>query len=336
MGHILAKLWIWVTFACTLNVSCVALIYCSTVNKDSIRNSLISIRSDEPTRVANRINPIKVQQWILQLKPLLQQWIVLSACSKHTNGDFPKQSDNTASSIFLFPWYTEQTTPNIQNIKTTWGQYEVQRVVFPCCPYNGPLLISLSVAQSKVIPFPFKAPCEDTQYMCAWKERAFSPPPWHQDLALHVPRGPVERERSPQEECPQWGPRVNNLHESLLAQCSLWVVDALPLLLLCGGSICPPPLAVSTLAIFYLHPFLPPRQKHFSMLRSRRVEDTTQIPAPVTSLITLTRTNWVYWRTFLWDQRRGRGKGCVVSETVNMLCKVIVKLKRRSCSLSFS
>lgn len=53
-----------------------------------------------------------------------------------------------------------------------------------------------------------------------------------------------------QGKCPQWGPRVNNLWESLLAWLSLGAVDALPLLLFQGGGICSFLPAISFLALF--------------------------------------------------------------------------------------
>ncbi|KAK1888613.1 Nitric oxide synthase endothelial, partial [Dissostichus eleginoides] len=61
------------------------------------------------------------------------------------------------------------------------------------------------------------------------KERAVSS---LQSSLWHPPRA---RERdpwreAPQGECPQRGPGVNNVYESLLAQCRLQAVDALPLL----------------------------------------------------------------------------------------------------------
>lgn len=118
-------------------------------------------------------------------------------------------------------------------------------------------LISLYALQSQTTLFPQSGLHRLTvhQAACVFGKRAISSLQsslWHPARALQEPGDPWRE--APQGKCPQWGPGVNNIYESLLAQCSLRAVDALPPLLLEGDSICPLPEAVSILAIFYLHP----------------------------------------------------------------------------------
>lgn len=62
------------------------------------------------------------------------------------------------------------------------------------------------------------------------KKGRFQASLWHPAPALQEPEAPWRE--APQGKCPQRGPRVNNLYESLLAWCSLRAGDALlPLLL---------------------------------------------------------------------------------------------------------
>lgn len=126
----------------------------------------------------------------------------------------------------------------------------------------------------------------------------FSAPP---PAPCSGPPGAPWRE-TPRGNCPQSqrGPGVNNLYETLLVLGSLQALDALPLLLLLGDSICPLPSSCFHSCHPSFHPH-PPWQNTPICRALCCAQDTEQIPAPVTSLIILARTNWVYWGTFLQD-----------------------------------